>query len=106
MRAWWRWCGCGGSVLLAVSAYLSGALRSGDPGAGLRTEGFGAVPASFTAGLLCWLAGIILLITAWIKVPEAGLGTGALWALPLVAAPPLGSRDIYAYACQGWLWSH
>ncbi|MFB9239580.1 polyprenol phosphomannose-dependent alpha 1,6 mannosyltransferase MptB [Plantactinospora siamensis] len=30
--------------------------------------------------------------------------TGALWALPLLAAPPLASRDVYAYACQGSLW--
>lgn len=29
------------------------------------------------------------------------LTTGALWALPLLLAPPLGSRDIYSYACQG-----
>jgi hypothetical protein len=30
--------------------------------------------------------------------------TGALWAAPLLVAPPLGSRDVYAYACQGAVW--
>ncbi|MFD0593621.1 hypothetical protein ACFQZ4_14815 [Catellatospora coxensis] len=32
------------------------------------------------------------------------LTIGAAWAAPLLVAPPLGSRDAYAYACQGWLW--
>jgi hypothetical protein len=30
--------------------------------------------------------------------------TGALWALPLLLAPPLASRDVYSYACQGEIW--
>jgi alpha-1,6-mannosyltransferase len=28
--------------------------------------------------------------------------TAALWALPLVFFLPLGSYDVYSYACQGW----
>jgi alpha-1,6-mannosyltransferase len=32
------------------------------------------------------------------------LVTGALWAAPLLVAPPAASRDIYSYACQGALW--
>ncbi|MGW0433709.1 polyprenol phosphomannose-dependent alpha 1,6 mannosyltransferase MptB [Micromonospora sp. NPDC003197] len=32
------------------------------------------------------------------------LVTGALWAVPLLVAPPMGSRDVYAYACQGAVW--
>jgi hypothetical protein len=34
------------------------------------------------------------------------IATGALWALPLLVAPPLGSRDIFAYACQGAAYAH
>ncbi len=30
----------------------------------------------------------------------------ALWSLPLLVAPPVGSRDAYAYAEQGWLVAH
>ena len=31
--------------------------------------------------------------------------TVGLWLLPLLLAPPLGSRDIYSYACQGWVFA-
>jgi hypothetical protein len=98
----------GGSVLLSVSAFLAGALPSGDPGAGFRNGGFGAVPGRFTFGLCCWLVGAFVLCLAWLRSPASTLRqtlvTGALWALPFVVAPPLGSRDVYAYACQGWVW--
>ena len=29
--------------------------------------------------------------------------TAALWSLPMLVVPPLASRDMYAYACQGAL---
>ena len=106
----WRWVGVGGSALLAVSAFLSGALPSGDPGAGFRTGWFAAVSGRFTIGIVCWLAGAIVLVLAWWRSPVSStrdtLITGALWAAPLLVAPPLGSRDAYAYACQGWIWAH
>ena len=31
--------------------------------------------------------------------------TAALWSVPLLFAPPLGSHDVYAYACQGQLFN-
>ncbi|GAB4053112.1 polyprenol phosphomannose-dependent alpha 1,6 mannosyltransferase MptB [Catellatospora paridis] len=106
--------GCVSGVLLAVSAYLAGALPGGDPGPGLRLGGFGAVPGSFSLGLACWLAGMAGWTVAWWRLGRAGelssgpawrlLAIGAAWAAPLLVAPPLGSRDAYAYACQGWLW--
>ncbi len=97
-------------MLLASSAVLAGARPGADPGALLRTGGFAAVPGWFTIGLACWLAGAVILSVAWWKLPEGSLRavytTGALWAVPLLLAPPLGSRDVYAYACQGWVWWH
>ncbi len=110
--------GCVSGVLLAVSAFLAGALPGGDPGPGLRLGGFGAVSVSFLAGLLCWLTGLTGWTAAWWQLgrhlpsPVSGGGLsarrvlliGAAWAAPLLVAPPLGSRDVYAYACQGWLW--
>lgn len=86
--------GAGSGVVLAVSAWLSGALPSGDP-AGWT------VP--YIAGLVCWVAGGAGIALAWIRSP-ASLWWKAAWALPLLFSPPLGSRDVYAYACQGWLW--
>jgi hypothetical protein len=138
--------GCAAGVLLAASAWLAGALPSGDPGPGLRTGGFGAVPATFNLGLACWLLGTIGWVIAWWRyaalirpdqrkpavcgaapkrpplfggpqrkrrsqapaspssTPGRLLAVGALWAAPLLFAPLLGSRDLYAYSCQGWLW--
>jgi len=64
-----------------------------------------------------WLVGILALSGAFLAVsarlarrdgPSARwlLTTGLLWGLPLLASAPLGSRDAYAYACQGQLVDH
>ena len=90
----WTYLGAGSGVVLAVAAWLAGALPSGDP-AGWTV--------SYVAGLVCWVAGGTGIAFAWIKA-DAALWVKAAWALPLAFSPPLGSRDIYAYACQGWLW--
>jgi alpha-1,6-mannosyltransferase len=99
-----RYAGLAGSVLLAVAAVLGGALP---------TLKFGVNPVTIWQGrhgplvLALWLAGTGLLAGAWWaardRVPSARwvLVTVGLWALPLLFAPPLGSRDVYAYACQG-----
>ncbi|WP_192902066.1 polyprenol phosphomannose-dependent alpha 1,6 mannosyltransferase MptB [Micromonospora globbae] len=99
-----RWLGLAGSVLLAAAAYLGGAL----PHADLRPT-----PVSIWQGpngpliIGVWLAGTALLSWAWWslrdRVPSTrwALVTVGLWLLPLLFTPPLGSRDVYAYACQG-----
>ncbi|MFI6234062.1 polyprenol phosphomannose-dependent alpha 1,6 mannosyltransferase MptB [Micromonospora sp. NPDC050784] len=104
-----RYAGLAGAVLLAVAGYLGGAL----PDAPL-----GATPASIwrapdgPATLTCWLVGTILLVGAWWSLRGGAPSirwayvTAGLWALPLLVAPPLGSRDVYSYACQGWTYAH
>ncbi|WP_431948257.1 polyprenol phosphomannose-dependent alpha 1,6 mannosyltransferase MptB [Micromonospora marina] len=99
-----RWIGLAGSVLLAVAAFLGGALPDGE----LRPT-----PVSIWQGpdgpliIGLWLVGTALLAWAWWslrdRVPSSRwvLVTVALWLLPMLVAPPLGSRDVYAYACQG-----
>ncbi|PWR05435.1 DUF2029 domain-containing protein [Micromonospora acroterricola] len=104
-----RYAGLVGAVLLTVAGYLGGAL----PDAPL-----GATPVSIwrspggPATLTCWLAGTALLAGAWWSL-RAGppstrwaYVTAGLWALPLLVTPPLGSRDVYSYACQGWTYAH
>ncbi|MEV1316619.1 polyprenol phosphomannose-dependent alpha 1,6 mannosyltransferase MptB [Micromonospora arborensis] len=104
-----RYAGLVGATLLAVAGYLGGAL----PDAPL-----GATPVSIwqapsgPATLTCWLAGTALLVGAWWSM-RAGApstrwayATAGLWTLPLLVAPPLGSRDVYSYACQGWTYAH
>lgn len=82
--------GFGGGALLAASAWLSGALLEPVPT---------ALSGRFLLGLACWVAGGVALSLVWVR----SRGT-PLMGLILVFAPPLGSRDIYAYACQGWIW--
>ncbi|RAO22609.1 Alpha-(1-_6)-mannopyranosyltransferase [Micromonospora noduli] len=104
-----RYAGLVGAVLLAVAGYLGGAL----PDAPL-----GATPTSIwrapdgPATLTCWLIGTMLLVGAWWSLREGAPSTrwayvtAGLWALPLLVAPPMGSRDVYSYACQGWTYAH
>ncbi|MGB8652338.1 MAG: polyprenol phosphomannose-dependent alpha 1,6 mannosyltransferase MptB [Mycobacteriales bacterium] len=58
--------------------------------------------------------GMVLLVSSWWQLrrlldqlsPRAVLLVAALWSLPLLLAPPLFSRDVYAYAGQGNLVAH
>ncbi|MET7865306.1 polyprenol phosphomannose-dependent alpha 1,6 mannosyltransferase MptB [Micromonospora taraxaci] len=104
-----RYAGLAGAVLLAVAGYLGGAL----PDAPL-----GVTPASIwrtpdgPATLTCWLVGTALLVGAWWSLRDGAPSTrwtyvtAGLWALPLLVTPPMGSRDVYSYACQGWTYAH
>lgn len=99
-----RWTGLVGSMLLALSAFLGGAFPSGP----LRST-----PVSIWQGangplvLAAWVVGTGLMAYAWWALRDGGpstrwaLVTVGLWLLPLLVAPPFGSRDVYAYACQG-----
>jgi len=102
-----RLLGLAGSATLTAGAYQVGAL----PGRAAAD----ALPGLADApGALACLAGLLALTAAWWRIGQVTtatggpvvtgrwmLGTAALWALPLLFAPPLASRDVYAYACQG-----
>jgi len=86
-----RWLGLAATVLLAVVAYLAGSYDRHD--------------AAWYTGTVLWYPAGALLIYAWWAVRDVPstrwlLATGALWALPLLVAPALGSHDVYAYACR------
>ena len=59
-----------------------------------------------TGGLVSWL-GLALLAASWWASRSLGVrhqrAAGLLWALPLLAAAPLYSRDLHAYAGQAAL---
>ncbi|GII20931.1 hypothetical protein Pme01_05280 [Planosporangium mesophilum] len=100
-----RYLGLLGALLLAGAAYLGGSL----PGSDLR--GTPARVLATPTGPYClaaWLVGTALMVAAWLLVGRTGppsarwvLVTAVIWVLPLALAPPLSSRDVYAYACQG-----
>lgn len=96
--------GLAGSVALAAGGLTAGALPMADalvPGTG------GAA-----IGLVSTYFGLVLLVAAWLLLgravrgpappgPRALLLTLAVWAAPLLPAPPLFSRDVYSYLAQG-----
>ncbi|WP_229072335.1 polyprenol phosphomannose-dependent alpha 1,6 mannosyltransferase MptB [Actinoplanes sp. DH11] len=100
-----RYTGLAGSLLLATAAWLGGAASPWEPN---------VTPGTVFAGdngvllPVSWLLGTLLLISAWWAgrrdVPSTRWAcvTAALWALPLLPFLPLGSYDVYSYACQGW----
>jgi alpha-1,6-mannosyltransferase len=99
-----RYVGFAGAVLLAVAAYLGGALPDGR---------YGLTPAKIWRAehgplvLGLWLVGTALMAGAWWAARDRASSarwaylTAGLWMLPLLVSPVLGSRDVYSYSCQG-----
>jgi alpha-1,6-mannosyltransferase len=79
---------------------------------GLRYLGLaGALGVALAGPRPVGLAGVAVLAAAWSGLRGVTgtrwlLVTAGLWALPLLAVPPLFSGDAYAYACQGDLYVH
>ena len=102
-----------GSTLTAVGGIGVGAIpRARDPIASLL--GLTALHTSVTGRVIALalvVTGVLLLITSWWRVGRRldqissrdVLVVAGMWSLPLLAAPPLFSRDVYAYAGQGHL---
>ncbi|MBA2951719.1 polyprenol phosphomannose-dependent alpha 1,6 mannosyltransferase MptB [Streptomyces himalayensis] len=93
-----------GSAALAAGGTTAGALPIRDV---LSPSAAGAA-----LGLVGVYFGVVLLIAAWALLgreirgpeppaPRSLLLVLALWAAPLVVAPPLFSRDVYSYLAQG-----
>ncbi|MFD8033780.1 polyprenol phosphomannose-dependent alpha 1,6 mannosyltransferase MptB [Streptomyces sp. NPDC059717] len=96
--------GLAGTAFLALGGETAGALPVADlvsPESGRAA--FGLVGVYF---------GVVLLIAAWALLgrvirgpepptPRALLLVLAVWAAPLLLAPPLFSRDVYSYLAQG-----
>ncbi|MGN9775500.1 polyprenol phosphomannose-dependent alpha 1,6 mannosyltransferase MptB [Micromonospora sp. H33] len=100
-----RYAGLAGAVLLAVAGYVGGALPGATADRVWRSD-------DGPLTVVLWLLGTGLLVGAWWALRDGAPSTGwayrtaGLWALPLLVAPPLGSRDVYSYACQGWAYAH
>lgn len=96
--------GLAGTAFLALGGETSGALPVRDL----------LAPANARAalGLVGVYFGVVLLIAAWVLLgrlvrsaepptPRELLLVLAVWAAPLLLAPPLFSRDVYSYLAQG-----
>jgi hypothetical protein len=99
---------------MAAGSYGAGATPWTDPNAPPFAAGFRQVSLLYAAGLAGWLLGGLMVTGAWwllgrlVRSGEVSgrwmVSTAVLWALPAVLSAPIGSRDIYAYACQGLLY--
>lgn len=78
-----------GSALVALGGWGSGALPPGEAG--------------FGPGTPLVLVGVLLMSVAWWRVRDAGPRAVLLWGAPLLLAPPMFSRDVYAYVGQAAL---
>jgi alpha-1,6-mannosyltransferase len=96
--------GLAGTVVLALGGETAGALPSADL--------FSPASAQAALGLVGVYFGVVLLIAAWLLLgklirsaeppsPRSLLLVLAVWAAPLLLAPPLFSRDVYSYLAQG-----
>lgn len=92
-----------GSVLVAIAtvalSYTGFGTTRGDSTVAVRWLGRGLGLVGLAALVVGWgLVRPVAARTRWLLL--------ALWSLPLLVAPPVGSRDAYAYAEQGWLVAH
>ncbi len=100
------------SITVVLGGSLAGAATAGE------TTSFWSVPTvpvrlSFPLlpALVCFYGGMVLLARSWLQLrglhirsglrPKAVLVLILLWIIPFLVGPPLGSRDVYAYAAQG-----
>jgi alpha-1,6-mannosyltransferase len=105
--------GLTGSLMMAVGALGAGALPVPNPLFGERLIGLPARNA--TVSIAITYAGMGMVVLAWLWLgrllkrdqnggtplaPGFITRTMALWALPLFAAPPLFSKDVYSYLAQ------
>jgi len=100
----------------SFETYLPGAWFFGMPGGLLGSIGSSAAHPPIYADIAVY-GGLILLIRVWLGIlRQVSARPGApvtrvvlvvvVWAVPLLLAPPLFSRDVYSYAGQGEMVSH
>lgn len=103
-----------GSLCLVMGGALAGAAAPGSSG---RLWSVPTVPVRPVVGLIpalfLFYGGLIILVRSWLLLRRHQLTHGltllsltaivVVWSLPLLVGPPLGSRDVYAYAAQGRL---
>lgn len=96
--------GLAGTAFLALGGETAGALPV--------RELLAPASAQAALGLVGVYFGVVLLIAAWVLLgrlvrgpeppaPRSLLLVLAVWAAPLLLAPPLFSRDVYSYLAQG-----
>lgn len=109
---WWRhrgvWAGFCGSLLISI-AVLTPGFVSNDILDRVTVLRWIRRVLAWQVGRVFMLIGLVLLFRAWLLLrsaanPHARYGAVlALWSLPMLAAPPIFSSDVFLYADQGWI---
>lgn len=103
-----------GTALVVLGGALAGAAAPGQSG---RLWSVPTIPVRPAVGLVpalfLFYGGMIVLVRSWLLLRRHQLTHGlslvaltvivVVWSAPLLIGPPLGSRDVYAYAAQGRL---
>ena len=101
-----------GALSVVIGGALAGAASPAEAG---RLWSVPTVPVRPVTGLVpalfAFYGGLIVLVRSWLLLRRHQLTHGldirsfsvivVIWAIPLLVGPPLGSRDVYAYAAQG-----
>jgi alpha-1,6-mannosyltransferase len=111
--------GMTGSLLMAIGSLGAGALPVPNPLFGVRVLGLPSRNA--TVSIAITYAGMAMVVLGWIwlgrmlkrdqngglRLPRGFITrTMTLWALPLFAAPPMFSKDVYSYLAQSAIAAH
>ncbi len=102
------------ALLVVLGGAMAGAAAPGNAG---RLWSVPAIPVTpsinIVPALIAYYGGLIILVRAWLLLRRYHLMNGIsvqamvavvlIWSAPLLIGPPLGSRDVYAYAAQGRL---
>lgn len=98
-----------GFVLVVVGSISPAFVPDNSPIWSIRATGIARTPLGATFASIVVLAGIWLVLDAWMRLRPGSAGRHdfravlSLWSAPFLLAPPVFSHDAYSYAAQGWL---
>jgi alpha-1,6-mannosyltransferase len=105
--------GLGASLMMVIGGFGAGGVLVRDPLLTNSALGFWRYGHGRELATILIYTGVALMAWAWIRLGRevlarrvggrAVLTTAAVWALPMLAAPPLFTRDIFSYLAQGGL---
>jgi alpha-1,6-mannosyltransferase len=108
--------GLAGSLMMLVGAFGAGGVLVRDPLMTNSPVGFWRYGHGQTLAAVLVYGGVGLMAWAWIRLGRdvlahrvggrAVLTTAFVWILPLLASPPLFTRDVFSYLAQGALPLH
>lgn len=106
-----------GAIMITFGGFGAGGVRKRDPLLEAMHLSWLRFGHGYALSTICVWAGVLMMITAWVRLGRATLGHGdsggvrlnelraivGIWIAPLLVAVPMFSRDAYSYLAQGAL---